>query len=200
VAGQRGRPPLPRGVVAFDARGWTAPEVAALDTNVVAEALLPAEAEHAVCAAVMADLANAGTTVVFNELLEIELWQVLFTAALRERHPTAKLRHVRFDERVRPRAARLLAQGKRSWEQMLSTLTYVRAPLSEVADDVAEVMQTYGLESNDSVHAATLAWAGTTDFLTRDGGFAKLPPGKATLHTTTTRLRNTRRRRQRAGY
>ena len=148
----------------------------------------------------MVDLASAGTTVVFNELLEIELWQVLFTAALRERHPRAKLRHVRFDERVRPRAARLLDHGKQSWEQMLSTLTYARVPLSEVADDVADVMQTYGLESNDAVHAATLAWAGTSDFLTRDGGFAKLPPAEATLHTTSSRLRNTRRRRQRAGY
>ena len=45
---QQGRPPLPRGVIAFDAPDWQPPKAVVLDTNVVAEALLPNEHELAV--------------------------------------------------------------------------------------------------------------------------------------------------------
>ncbi len=101
---RRGRPPLPRGVFAFDAPEWEPPEAVVLDTNVVAEALLPKEPEHAPCLDVLELLANSGTTVVFSRLLEIELWEVIFNLALRERHPRKNIRHVRYDNRVRPRA------------------------------------------------------------------------------------------------
>jgi hypothetical protein len=50
---QGGRPPLPRGVFAFDEPDWKPPKAAVLDINVVAEALLPNQPEHAVCAAVL---------------------------------------------------------------------------------------------------------------------------------------------------
>lgn len=196
----RGRPPLPRGVYAFDAADWTPAEVVVLDTNVVAEALLPSEPEHAACLSALQALGDAGTTVIFNELLEVELWQVLFNVALRERHPSKQLRHVRYDDRVRPRAARLLKQGQDAWEAMLSTLTYVRVPLSDVMPAVPDIIRAYGLESNDAVHVATLTSAGVADFLTRDAGFAKVPPSEAVLHTTQARLKNTRRRRMRAGH
>jgi len=46
---QRGRPPLPRGVFAFEAPEWEPSEAVVLDTNVVTEALLPNQPEHAEC-------------------------------------------------------------------------------------------------------------------------------------------------------
>jgi hypothetical protein len=72
----RGRPPLPRGVFAFDAPGWEPPTAVLLDTNVVADALLPKQPEHSPCLAVMRTLAAAGTSVTFSRHLEIELWEV----------------------------------------------------------------------------------------------------------------------------
>lgn len=196
----RGRPPLPRGVLAFDSSDWTPPPVVVLDANVVAEALLPNEPEHAACAALFALLRTHRTTIVFSRLLEIELWEVLFNLALRERHPRRRLRDVRFDDRIRPRASRLLDDGRKSWEALLGTLRWSCVELHEVTDGVVPIMRRYGLQSYDAVHAATLLAAGVTDFVTRDGGFAKLPATMATLHTTTARLRNTRDRRRRAGH
>jgi hypothetical protein len=56
-------------------------------------------------------------------------------------------------------------------------------------------MRSYGLQSYDAVHAATLLASGVTDIVTRDAGFAVLLPEDATVHTTNARLARTRRRR-----
>ncbi len=153
----RGRPPLPRGVLAFDAPEWQPPEKVLLDTNVVAEALLANQPEHTACLAVLERLGAEGTTVMFSRLLEIELWEVAFNLALRERHPRKNVRHVRYDNRVRPRAARLLGQTHKAWERMLGSLAWSRVEIhEEVASDVPKLMQNYGFQSYDAVHAATL--------------------------------------------
>lgn len=195
------RQPRPRGVLAFDAPDWEPPNAVALDTNVVAEALLPRQPEHTACRAVLRRLATAGTAVVFSRLLEIELWEAIFNLALRERHPRKNIRHVRYDNRVRPRAARLLRQAQQAWQDdLLAPLAWSRIEIDEIAGDVPKLMQDYGLQSYDAVHAATLLASGLTDFITRDGGFAVLPLHVATLHTTHARLSSTRARRRRAGY
>jgi predicted nucleic acid-binding protein len=196
-----GRRPLPRGVFAFDAPEWEPPKTVVLDTNVVAEALLPNEPEHAACRAVLRRFATEGTAVLFNRLLEIELWEAVFNLALRERHPRKNIRHVRYDNRVRPRAARLLRQAHQAWEDhVLAPLAWSRIEMDEVTEDVPKLMQEYGLQSYDAVHAATLQASEITNFVTRDGGFAVLPPTAATLHTTQARLVQTRARRRRAGH
>jgi predicted nucleic acid-binding protein len=171
-----------------------------LDTSVVAEALLPNEPEHDPCLAVLDRLAASGSVVLFSRLLEIELWEVAFDVALRERHPRKNLRRVRYDNRVRPRAARLLRQAQRAWDDLLAPLTWSRIEIHEVAQDVPRLMREYGLQSYDAVHAATLLASGITDLVTRDAGFAVLPPALATLHTTQARLASTRARRRRAGH
>jgi predicted nucleic acid-binding protein len=197
----RGRPPLPRGVLAFDAPGWEPPRSVVLDTNVVVGALIAKQPEHSPCLAVMRTLAAAGTSVTFSRHLEIELWETVFNLALRERHPRKDLRRVRYDNRVRQRAARLLGQARQAWEQDLrGSLSWTRIEIHEIADQVPGLIQQYGLQSYDAVHAATLLDSGITDFVTRDGGFAALPPALATLHTTQARVTNTRARRRRAGY
>lgn len=197
---RRGRPPLPRGVLAFDAPDWRPPKAVVLDTNVVAEALLPNEPEHEPCVELLERLTNEGTAVVFSRLLEVELWEAVFNLALRERHPRKSLRQIRYDKRARPRAARLLRQAQEAWERTLTSLTWSVIEIHEVTHDVPRLIQTYGQQSYDAVHAATLIASELTDFVTRDGGFAVLPPTLATLHTTHARLSTTRGRRRRAGH
>lgn len=193
----RGRPALPRGVLAFDVPAWRPPQTVVLDTSVVVEALLPNQPEHNACLAALRQLADSRSTVLYNRLLEIELWEATFNLALRERHPRKNLRQIRYDNRIRPRAARLLGQAHKAWGQTLATLASSVIEVGEVADDVPALMQDYGLQSYDAVHAATLLATGVTDLLTRDAGFAALPPELATLHTTHARLVGTRARRLR---
>lgn len=91
-------------------------------------------------------LAEAGTTV-FSRLLEVELWEVIFNLALRERHSRKDLRHIRYDNRIRKRAARLLSQAQTGWEELLDTLAWQRVEIDEVAPDVPKLMKDYGLQT-----------------------------------------------------
>jgi predicted nucleic acid-binding protein len=83
---------------------------------------------------------------------------------------------------------------------MLDSLAWSRIEIHDVASGVPCLMQDYGLQSYDAVHAATMMASEATDFVTRDGGFAVLPPAVATLHTTQARLPSVRARRRRAGH
>ena len=192
----RGRPPLRRAVFAFDKQDWTAPEAVVLDSNVVAEALLPSQAEHGECVLLFNKLVAAQTTVVFNRLLEVELDQVLFNVAMRDQHPGKRIRDIRADGRVRRRARRLLEQGRKSWAELLDALPWLCVELEEVAEDATALIGKYGFQSYDAVHAATLFAAGLSDLVTRDNDFASLPQS-VRLHTTSSRLASTRRKRSR---
>lgn len=188
-------------VVAFDAPGWAPPDAVVLDTNIVAEALLEREPEHGACDGLFHAFASAGTLVVFNSLLEVELWEVLFNHALRAHSGRRDVRHLRFAPDVRRGARAMLDEAMREWAKLLSTLLWDRVELHEVADAVPDLMRAYGLQSYDAVHAATLLTSGVTDMVTRDAGFAVLMPEDATLHTTRRRLGRTRaRRRSACGY
>jgi predicted nucleic acid-binding protein len=182
-------------VLAFDAPDWKPPEAAVIDTNVVAEMMLPDEAEHASCDAVLRRLVDAKTVVVFNRLLELELWEVVYEHALRRIVPGRNRRLRRFDKDVRPEPATALQRAQTLWDELLDDLTWQRVEIREVADAVPDLMRSYGLQSYDAVHAATLLTSGVTDLVTRDAGFAVLLPEDATLHTTRRRLGRTRARR-----
>lgn len=185
-------------VVAFDVPEWEPPDAAVIDTNVVAEMLLPDEAEHVSCDAVLHRLVEAKTVVVFSRLLELELWEVVYEHALRRAVPGRDRRLRRFDRDVRSRPAIALARAQTTWNELLDDLTWERVEIEEVADAVPDLMRAYGLQSYDAVHAATLLRSGVTDMVTRDAGFAVLMPEDATLHTTRRRLGRTRARRRSA--
>jgi predicted nucleic acid-binding protein len=183
-------------VVAFDAPGWNPPDAVVIDTNVVAEMMLPDEAEYASCDAMLRRLVEAETVVVFNRLLELELWEVVYEHALRRTVPGRDRRLRRFERDVRMGAAAALDEAKVLWNELLDDLTWERVEVKEVADAVPDLMRAYGLQSYDAVHAATLLASGVTDMVTRDAGFAVLMPEDATLHTTRRRLSRTRARRR----
>jgi predicted nucleic acid-binding protein len=79
---------------------------------------------------------------------------------------------------------------------LLETLEWRCVEVNEVSDTVPDLMRSYGLQSYDAVHAATLLASGVTDLVSRDAGFAVLLPEDATLHTTRRRVGRTRARRR----
>lgn len=167
-----------------------------IDTNVVAEMMLPDEPEHAACDVLLQRLANAETLVVFSRLLELELWEVVFNQALRRVLPRGQRGLGRFERTSRQAAIEALDRANCLWEELLNDLNWDCVELHEVADAVPDLMRAYGLQSYDAVHAATLLTSGVTDMVTRDAGFAVLMPEDATLHTTRRRLSRTRARRR----
>jgi len=185
--GQRGRPPLPRGIKSFEASDWVPPEAILLDTTVVVEALLPAEKNHAACVAFFQSAVEAECTLVFNRLLETELCDVLFNLAGQEQHGN-KWRKARYDGRVRRRASRLLKDGLRAWGELLDSVPWSRIELSEASSLAPDLMAKYGLRSYDAIHAASLFIAEVADVATLDHGFTMLPEAEATIHTTQPRV------------
>jgi predicted nucleic acid-binding protein len=137
------------------------------------------------------------TTVVFNRLLEVELWEVVFNHALHLDGARKQARHRRFIADARAGAITALVDAERQWRELLTRFEWQCVELHEVADAVPDLMRNYGLQSYDAVHAATLLASGATDIVTRDTGFAALLPEDATVHTTTRRIAATRARRRR---
>ena len=84
---RRGRPPLPRGVWSIDDLSIEAPSEAVLDTSFVVEAFIVSQPLHESCLAYLLRLVEAETNIVFNHLLEIELYEATFQLALKERPP-----------------------------------------------------------------------------------------------------------------
>jgi predicted nucleic acid-binding protein len=165
-----------------------------LDTSVIVDGLLPSQPGHAACVAFLRDLAASETLVVFNRLLEVELYETLFNLALKERHGK-RWASARYDGRVRRRAGRLLADGTRAWSELLDSWSWSVIELSEVSESVPELMRAYGFRSYDAVHAASLPASGLTHMATLDHGFAALPPSMVTVHTTAACAVTIRRRR-----
>lgn len=145
-----------------------------VDTSFVVEALLPTQRHHQAAQAYLDRLAGAGTIVVFNELLEIELAEVAYQIALKERHPK-KWKRYRHDGRARRRANRLLTDVLSAWAQVLTAFDHARFDLSDVGTQVPGLMTAHGLASYDAVHAATAVVAGVSAIVTTDAGFASLP-------------------------
>jgi predicted nucleic acid-binding protein len=147
-------------IVAFDEPEWTPPEAVVLDTSVVAEALLTDQPEHVSCDALLVRLADCKTAVVFNRLLEMELWEVVFNDALRARMPRRQLRHGRFTRAARDGAGKDLDHAMQGWKQILGTLDWQYVELHEIAEAVPDLMRSYGLQSYDASPRPDAATAG----------------------------------------
>jgi predicted nucleic acid-binding protein len=147
-----------------------------------------------VCRDYLGRLAESGTEIVFNRLLELELLETAFQLALKERHPR-DWRRFRQDGRARPRAARIMAGAEASWTEVLDYFVWTRVELEEVTAFVPHLMADYGLASYDSVHAATALQSGARAILTIDAGFAALPEHESDLYVDHSRVASCRRRR-----
>ena len=96
----RGRQPNHLGVHSFEHNTLLLPDAATLDTSFVVNALLPNETLHAQCSSYLQRLAQHGTTVYFNRLLEIELAEAAVKLALIEKHGRPNWRSARLDGRL----------------------------------------------------------------------------------------------------
>jgi predicted nucleic acid-binding protein len=187
---------LPRAVVSFEEADWTPPEALLLDTSIVVEALLPSQPAHTACVTFFERVAASDCTLVFSRLLEMELCEVLFNVALKERYGK-RWASARYDGRARRRAGRLLEAGRRAWAELLDSFSWSYVELDEVTDAAPKLMRAYGFRSYDAVHAASLEVVGLRDMVTLDHGFAAMPQSRLTIHTTRARASTMRRRRAR---
>jgi predicted nucleic acid-binding protein len=171
------------------------PDEAVLDTSFVVHALVVSETHHAGAARFLAQLAEQGSPIIFNELLELELRQARFQAALRERWGNRWMRK-RHDGRCLRRARRLTQETVMVWEELLLAFDHLRIGLDEVSDRIEELMGRFGLSSYDAVHAATAEYS-TGLIVTTDATFARLPQSRLTVYVDRSRLAVCRQRRSR---
>jgi predicted nucleic acid-binding protein len=184
----RGRPPLARGVYSLEAPTLAPPNPVFLDTSFVVDALITTQPNHRPCQAFLLALAEAGSTVYFNRLLEMELAETAFRLALIDRFGKKHWLRARSDGRARIRAGRLMGDVQQAWEATLDAFSFVRIELHEVAEDVPALMQRYGLKSYDAVHAASALFAGIETMVSLDVDFARLPASQLRLVTNSARL------------
>jgi predicted nucleic acid-binding protein len=183
----RGRPALPRNVFSFEAADCPLPEITALDSSFAVNALFSGEPHHAAARKYLEALAEKGTVLVFSHLLELELREVAFRYPLIRAYPKEWKRR-RHDGRTLRRARRLIARTMSAWEELLTAFTYAVAQVDTVYDRVPELMDRFGLESYDAVHAATAEAYGGGAIVTTDAGFASVPEARLTLYVNAGRL------------
>lgn len=193
----RGRPPATRKVFSFSDPSLILPDAVVVDTSFAVEVLSPKQPAHSAALAFAEALAAADTTLVYNRLLDLELDEVVYQLALKERHPK-DWRRFRHDGRARRRANRLLTGFRSAWTEFLSAFDYVPYTVEEVADRVPELMTRYGFASYDAVHAATALEAGVSAIVALDTAFAMLPLTRIAIYTDASRVANCRRYRRAA--
>jgi len=190
-----GRTPLARGVVNFEDQGVDPPAEVVLDTCFVVAALNQAEPMHAAAVGYLTRLIDAQSLLVFNRLLEVELAEVAFKLAVKERHGNKNWLSKRGDGRVRRRAGRLTKDLLSSWRDIVSLNPSLCVELEEVSDDVPTALQKWGLASYDAVHALTAIYAGSPQLITVDAGFGWVPEKQLSLFVDSSRVAACRRRR-----
>jgi predicted nucleic acid-binding protein len=167
-----------------------------LDTSAVVDFLLPSQRAHGHWRQFFRACGPQGTLLVFNRLVETELYDALFNIALQERWGRGAAHGPkRYDGRVRARAARLLDLYRREWEELLDTSRTVVIEVGEVSSQVPELMRSCGMRSHDAVHAATAILTETPLIATTDTGFATLPESTLQIVSDPHRVPQMRRRR-----
>lgn len=192
----RGRPPAVRGVYSFE-EDLLIPDELVLDTSFVVEALFPSQRLHAACQAFLERIAEAGRTIYFNRLLELELAEAVYCISLKERHGQKHWKRYRADGRARNRAARLLEDTMAAWGEVLNAVTWTRIEVEEVMPDVQQLMKLFGLKSYDAVHVATAWRADVIGVVTLDTDFARTAPDLIELYVPSSKVRGCRTIRRR---
>ena len=169
-----GRPPATRGVWSFEDTAVSLPQTVLLDTSFVFEALSPPQPLHVPATNYLIRLATERIPVVYSAMLDLELAEVSFQVALKER-VSRDWRGYRHDGRARRRASRLMAEVAAAWGETLRYLDDTRVDISSVEHEVTGLMTKFGLASYDAVHAATALRANVSAIVTLDAGFASIP-------------------------
>jgi predicted nucleic acid-binding protein len=181
----KGRRPLIRGVHSFEDLSTPVPNELLIDTSFALRTIVTTEALHVECQAYVYRILQAGATVWYSEMLEIELAEKAYQLALKETYGKTWM-SARHDGRARRKASRRMLSWLSAWNEMISALPAGRIEISEVSDLVPKLM-TLGLASYDAVHAAAAHYMRVSSILTTDSGFAYLPPSTQ-IYTDSTRV------------
>lgn len=190
-----GRPALTRGIYNFEDATLDVPAEVVLDTSFVIAALNASEPAHQQAVNYLQRLTDEQSVLIYNRLLEVELVEVAFKLAVKERHGRRGWPHKRSDGRVRRRAGRLAQELRDSWIQVVDTRPSLRIELEEVSDDVLHAMRDWGLASYDAIHALTAIYAEAPAIVTLDTGFADVPAAHLDVYVNSTRVPDCRRQR-----
>jgi predicted nucleic acid-binding protein len=192
----RGRPAATRAVHSFEE--VFPPDELVLDTSFVFDALVSGEPRHEACREFLARIAEAGSVVYFNRLLEAELWELAYKAAIKERHRKGDWKKLRLDGRYRVPAKALQEEVESAWRDALKGLSWVEIEMREAAPWVPAVMADWGLSSFDAFHAATAVYADVEAIVTLDAHFGQVPPAYVDLYVPANRVAPCRQRRARS--
>lgn len=190
-----GRAPLSRGVVNFEDHKVQPPAEVVLDTCFVVAALNASEPTHAAAVSYLSRLVSAQSLLVFNRLLEVELAEVAFKLAVKERHGSKNFPSKRGDGRIRRRAGRLMRDLLGSWHEIIGLNPSLCIELEEVSSDVPMALEKWGLASYDAVHALTAIYAGSPQLVTVDAGFGWVPENLLRVYVDSSRVAACRKRR-----
>lgn len=175
-----GRKPSVRGVYPVEDL-LIPPDDLLVDTCFVYSALGKLETHYEACREFLARATEHGTTLYFSELLEVELHEVAWKVALKERW-NKDWRRKRVDGRARRRAGRLSSGIMRGWNDLLRSFGHIRVEVSEVRDQYPAVMRRWGVASNDAIHVATAMYVDVPNIATHDTGLANVAQKDAQLY------------------
>jgi predicted nucleic acid-binding protein len=156
------------------------PSSVVLDTSFVVHALDTDERHHRAAQSWLGRAGDAGTLLVFNRLLELELLDAAYKLPLRRRFG-GRWQARRHDGRSLRRSRRLAEQTMELWRLLLDSFDHLLVEVDEVAGRVEPMMSDYGLASYDAVHAATAELYGTEAVVTADTDFARVPESVFTV-------------------
>ncbi len=124
-----------------------------VDTSFIVESMVESNPRHRESRELLALLSERGASIVFSELVDLEVPQAMsYIAALDAgRDRRAGL----LDARVRRRSRSLTARTRRRWAEYLASIEWFRADLTAILDEVPAIMFTTGLRSYDAAMAAT---------------------------------------------
>jgi predicted nucleic acid-binding protein len=161
----------------------------AVDTSFVVAALLPDQKRHDIAAAAMERLIEQQATMVFCEMIYMELMDCSVEIPLR---PHQKRR---YDKRVRRRAYPTIAGLSGGWFDLKAAVPHVSMCMDELWDMAGCLMDDYGLRSADAYHAGA-AFLSNAPIFTFDTDFARVAGG-LTVYTSSDLVPKCRRLRQR---
>jgi len=124
-----------------------------VDTSFIVESMVESNPRHRESRELLALLSERGASIVFSELVDLEVPQAMsYIAALDAgRDRRAGL----LDAWVRRRSLSLTARTRRRWAEYLASIDWFRADLTAILVEVPAIMFTTGLRSYDAAMAAT---------------------------------------------
>jgi len=174
-----------RGVAPIEQRSPLDVERLFVDTTFVVSAVAESQPLHAEANRLLDGLAEAGTTLVFSPLMDLELPQAMANIAGRAagRDRRAGLS----DGRVRRRSASMTRTALARWRRYLETISWIRAPLEPAIEAAPAIMFATGLRSYDAAMAATAIAHRCDAIATFDGDFGRLHEADVPLLVTDAR-------------